>query len=359
MSLIKYMSFVSSLVLFLNVSSCFAQGQIGKYIEVNMGYGVFSPHKTEVKHLQKGPSFVGEVAYTLRTDNSECHHGSYNQPYYGILFGIADGGNRDEIGMEGYLSFFGGLPFYKSDNPLVLKSAIGLGYVQKPFDKFNNPKQNAIGSKFNINFHFRFEKNFQIKEGGGINLGIGLVHYSNGSYQRPNLGLNYFHVYLGKRFKIQECKAIPDSATVISILPYTPKKIELELNGGLIGYNELSSKISDKFLLVNASAHFNKQFSVVHGWSNGVDTYYNGALSNTEGKALQIGISSLYVMNFDDFKIGAGLGGYLLGKPEVSRGLYSLVFVQQYFNNRWFVKFTIKTHRTIADFFTFGIGYSL
>lgn len=324
-----------------------------------MGYGAFVPHKDAVQHLQDSPSLVGEAALIIRTDGSDFHHKPYRMPFYGFAIGFADGGNRTLIGFEGYVNAFGALPLYKHKNPVLIKSGLGLGYVQKSYDKIDNPKQNAIGSHFNINFLFRFEKTFEIQNDGGITTGVGISHYSNGCFQRPNFGLNYFHIYLGKRFKLQQWVPMSDTIPVITILPYSPKKIELGLNTGLIGYNELSQSLSDKYLVLHGSAHYIRQFSIKHAWSNGIDIYYNGALSRTESKPIQIGLSTLYIMNFDRFKIVTGLGAYLLGKPQVSKGFYSTIGLQYYLNKNWFLKFNIKTHRATADFFTVGFGFTL
>jgi hypothetical protein len=239
-----------------------------------------------------------------------------------------------------------------------MKPALGLGFVQKPYDQATNPKQTAIGSHFNINFLLRFEKTFQLGK-GGINLGLGISHYSNGSFQQPNLGLNYAHVYLGKRFQLKECEVISDTIPVIAILPYSPRRFEFDFNLGLIGLKQHATTIPDKYLLANASSYYIRQFSNVHSWSNGLDLFYNGALHERENKPVQVGISSTYIMNFGDFKTGLGLGAYVMGRPEISRGFYSTVLVKYYVNHRWYLKFNIKTHRAIADFFTFGFGYSL
>ncbi len=333
-----------------------AQSQFGKYIDVNAAYGAFVPHKQAVRHLQKGPSIVGEIAYTIRTDGSDFHHKPYRLPYYSFVFGVADGGNRDLIGMQAYLTTFGALPLHRHDNPLIIKLGMGIGYVEGIYNKFTNPKQNAIGSHLNVNMQLRLEKNFRLAQGGGANLGIGISHYSNASFKTPNLGLNYVHVYLGKRFTLQKHEPMPDSIPVISILPYTPRKIEFEFHGGLKGS---SPAFGRKYLILKGSGHYTKQFSIKHAWSNGLDLYYNEELANEEGKPIQIGISSIYILNFDEIKLGAGIGAYVYGKPEISKGFYSSVFFQYFFNNRWFAKINMRTHQTVADFFTLGVGYAL
>lgn len=344
------------LFLFLNSGAYFSQWQFGKYIDVNCGYGAFLPHKVGVKHLQSGPSYVGEIAYTLRTDGTDFHHMPYRLPYFGVVLGIADGGNRDLIGLESYLTAFGGIPLYFNENPVIIKMGIGLGYVQKIYDKLDNPKQIAIGSHINVNLQFRIEKNFKLANGGGFNAGLGISHYSNASYQTPNLGLNYFHAYLGKRFEIQPCIPMPDSMPVIAILPYSPKKIEMELQFGL---KENAIALGNKFLIVNASGHYTRQFNIKHAWSNGLDLFYNPALKDEEDKLIQIGLLSRYILNFDEIKIGAGLGYYLLGRPNISKSFYSVVFFQHFFKKHWYAKINLRTHRVVADFFTIGIGYAL
>lgn len=331
----------------------------GKYLDVNYGCGFFLPHKSDVAHLQGGLAMKGELSLTFRTNGSKFHHNAYKLPYFGWAAGFSDSGNPKLIGYQGYVMTFGGLPVYFSKkNPLIFKVGIGLGYVQHIYNKYSNPIQNAIGSHVNVNLAIRLEKTLMLPGIKFINLGAGITHYSNASFQTPNLGLNYFHVYIGKRFQFREPDYISDTATVIAILPYRPKRIDFMLNFGL---KENFAALGKKYPIINSSIHYIKQFNVKRSWSNGLDVYWNQALAVAEGKTWQIGISTMYQANFNHLKIGLGLGYYLLNKPRVSgaSGLYHKVMVQYFLNSKYSLLVNLRTHWAVADFFTLGFGYTL
>lgn len=356
MRILTYTLLLSSTLLFFyqNVNCQYVGG---KSISTNVAGGIFTPHKEVVQHLQDGPSFGAEIVCTKRVTGHKFHHSPYKMPFYGIMLGFFNSGNLPLVGYEGYVDVFGSIPFYFHKNPLVFKSAIGIGFVQKIYSKYTNPIQTAIGSHFNVNVQFRIEKSFELNQlNGGITVGIGLSHYSNASFQTPNFGLNYAHIYLGKRLFIEKESELEDSLSIISILPYSPRKIEIEAN---IGLKENSVPLGNKYLVVNISAHYNKQFNIKHSWASGIDAFYNGALEFAEEKPFQLGMSSAYIKNFDQLKVGGSLGIYLFGKPNDTGIIYNKVFIQYYLKNRWYAKLNMKTHFAVADFFTIGFGYGL
>jgi hypothetical protein len=73
----------------------------------------------------------------------------------------------------------------------------GLAWVTKPYDSFDNPGQNALGSHWNNITQFRLGGEARLDAHFRINAGFALNHFSNGASALPNLGVNLASGYLG------------------------------------------------------------------------------------------------------------------------------------------------------------------
>lgn len=73
----------------------------------------------------------------------------------------------------------------------------GLCYNQRIYHFQKNPEQNAISTHLNNLTTFEWRVSVPFKKPFNIYCGIALCHISNGSFQSPNLGLNYVNFLLG------------------------------------------------------------------------------------------------------------------------------------------------------------------
>jgi hypothetical protein len=79
----------------------------------------------------------------------------------------------------------------------------GIGYLSKPYDLNTNKMNKAIGSHFNGNMQLMYKAYFDLTPKSALVLGLGVTHYSNGNFRRPNLGINMAHLSVGYLQKVK------------------------------------------------------------------------------------------------------------------------------------------------------------
>jgi hypothetical protein len=320
------------------------------------GAGGLAPHKAVTAHLLKGPSFKFESTISFRTQGDKTFQKHYKFPYYGLAYAINKSGSPELIGDLHSLNIFGGLPLYDADNPLKFRVGIGMGYATKKFDKYINHKNSAIGSHFNINVQLRLEKDIQILRKGTINIGIGISHFSNASVQKPNLGLNFFHLYLSSGFQIKKFNEIPQPKNTIAILPYDIWETSVVTGSGI---RERTTPLGPKFFVGVITIQQTRRVSEYSSWSLALDNYFNGSLYDKTGQLYQLGISASYMKHFDKLRIGLALGTYLFNRPYPEATIYNKVIIEYHFSKKFFTQLLLKSHWAAADFFNFTIGYKI
>ena len=326
-------------------------------LHLGTGLGGLAPHKSSTTHLVMGPSIKLEAGVTFRTQGDKTFQRHYKFPYYGFVYSLNSTGNEPVLGNIHAVNIFGSIPFYRADNPISFRAGIGLGYHTKKFNKYTNHKNNSIGSSLNTNIQFRIEKNFQILKGFKLNTGIGISHYSNASFTRPNLGLNFFHLYLNADIPVRHFKYPgPDTTFRIAILPYSIWEHSIVVFGGL---KEVGNAFGNKYfvgaLTIQSSKRLNEYTSIV----GGLDNYLNFALKETENKLYQEGLFATYMKHFGKLRLGISFGGYLLNQPEEGKLIYNKVIIEYHISKRLFTQVLLKSHVTSADFFGLTLGYQI
>ncbi len=326
-------------------------------LSVGFGVGGFAPHKAVTAHLLKGPSYKMEATVIYRTQGDRSFQRHYKFPFFGLTYGYNQSGSPILLGDMHSLNIFGALPLYEANYPIRFRAGFGVGYATQKFDKYSNHKNSAIGSNFNANIQLRLEKDISIAKKGLINVGLGLSHFSNASVQKPNLGLNFFHLYLNTGLQLRKYTYPgPDTLAVISILPYSLWETSVTCGAGL---RENSTPLGSKFFVGVMTFTQTRRVSEFSSWSLALDNYVNMALYDEYSKWLQMGVSAAYLKHFNKIRVGLALGTYLLNKPAPEAIIYNKVIVEYHFNRFLFAQLLLKSHWAAADFFNLTIGYRI
>ena len=174
-------------------------------VEARGHLGLFWHHHFEMRKFNaRFPAM--EVSIYQSTFGRNEWESVYKYPYVGLTFYHADYGlnfdNKPEVG-EVLGSAYALYPFinYPLNNSetsqLTFKFGVGLGYLTRCFDKFDNYQNFSIGSHLNaaVNLSFEYRQNLtpRLKSVASV----GLTHFSNGSTRLPNYGLNTFSTAWG------------------------------------------------------------------------------------------------------------------------------------------------------------------
>ncbi len=303
-------------------------------------------HSDKFKFEPSGNSFFYSAAYQIQTSGAKPWHRHFNFPAYGIEAKYVDLGSPEQVlgqavGLNPFLDFKVGR---KPRSEISLGFGFGIAYVFKPYEIKTNPLQVNIGSKLNNLVSLRFQYELDIYKKQRLQLGVGILHLSNGSFKSPNLGLNYYLASVGyKLVSNDELKQLSD---------YTREASSWSFSLGTgIGWKEVKVVGGPKFPIYNLSGdvayHFN-DFQSIHG---GVDLEYHKAFTyfavHTElvSEIADAAVAGVRVQSFASYEC---IFGHLLFE---ARAGYNIIKTKFYYGEPFYTKFlfTYKLPFTISD----------
>lgn len=330
--------------------------------EASIHYGYVAPHHDAMQHLFKGHSPTYEFTVSWKTKGSQSWHHLYNYPYLGIGFAYTDMSYPEVLGKAYSVIPSATFPLinYRTYS-LNLKTALGLAYLTKKYDRLENYRNTAIGSNLNVAVNFVLENGFLIGETFSVSAGIGVLHFSNGRTRTPNLGVNIPSLKLGMSYNNPKAKAVKEPA-------YTePKERSSEIiviaSGGLAA--EYPPGSNNNFR-ADISSLLNYPISKKHRLGIGYDIfyYYNqenllSHIDETYVKELfNHGLFISFQFDFSRLAFVIQNGIYLYDKYNYQQSLlYHRVGFRYRIYKNIILNLSMKTHFSRAQFIETGIGY--
>lgn len=345
-------------IYFLLFSLC-----LGPYLKAQPGFeyrqklGFLLAHRGLMAHLPQAPAVASEFSYIYRTNHAKKWHEAYRQPLVGGTLFFGSVGNNQILGHFTGLYGFVELPLVKYKRyRLDFKFATGLGYTNKPFDPVLNPQNVAIGSRVNALMCFAFKQSWRL-ENYGITFGIDMTHFSNASYQMPNLGVNVPYLSLGvQKFLAPDQKESP-----------RPELDRSDLQFGLtaiVSGKEMNPKGVGRFPVFATSLFARKYFGPKAGLEVSLDVIYKTSLLSHPSypqaaglDPLQIGLFVGYVQPFDRLHFIYGAGVYLRDVLRPDESVYLRLGSRYALSSKLEALATLKTHYAKADYMEVGLAY--
>jgi hypothetical protein len=329
-----------------------------KSINVNYGYGSLVAHRNAMNHMVKGNSNYFDLNYTVRTKGTKESHSYFNYPWFGVGANFVTSGNPEQIGNVVGVYSFGILRLGKNEDfPFRIKVGAGLGYVQHIFNITTNNQAIAIGSHLNSNMVFRFEKLIPLfsseKKGSELYFGFGLTHFSNSSFKSPNLGLNFVTFNVGYQLGWKKFEKEP-------LIENAPSKSVLELSvvgGG--GFKEQAQPTYPKYIIGLLNFQLEHNFNFKNSGYVSLDFLRNSSLSLANKSLFQQGIFFGYMLNFDRFKFGTGMGIYTFNRTFDEQLFYHKLVIDYKMSKKTNVQLSMRTHWATADFVSLNLRYLL
>lgn len=318
-------------------------------------------HHPEMKHLDDNPYLANELRLAFQTTGTDYWHHTYNMPIYGI--GAYTGTyNYDVIGNPRAFFAFIELPFARKENSYFSTSwSGGICYNLNAYDSISNPENIAIGSPVNIYIDFSLMYKRTLSERFQLGGGLKLQHFSNGSYSKPNLGLNMASAavslsYLpGKNIQKFYLSPEPDSYDDIEVITMVA-----------CGWKAYTEELNDtKYFNSTVSASINKRVNQKRTVGVGFDYFYQSYLinyyedkSNVTDKDLMSYagfLSSELILN--KFRITTQLGFYMYRPVDFGLFFYERLALRYYPTNWMYLNLSIKAHAAKAEFLEYGLGF--
>lgn len=324
-------------------------------------YGFLWAHRPAAWILVEGHAGATELFAERRVDGDRAWHRSYGLPRYGVLVlhtRMANAARIGEaIGVAPYLS----LPLLGGNRlSLSLRVGWGLGYVSKPYDRRENTRQIAIGSRFNGALQLMPELRYD-EQRLGVQLGLGINHWSNGSAKQPNLGLNFLSLSLGASYALGVAapqRTVPDTRG------YERERREFSVVGAF-GMSESGRPLNGQHSVYALSGHASWRVGGKGTLGGGVDVFNKGdlptvlpALDNrSRAELTQAGAHFGGSLLMGRGELLFQFGAYAYTPAPDDAPVYQRLGMRYRIGKRLLASACLKTHFATADHWEFGIGY--
>jgi hypothetical protein len=329
----------------------------------HFGYAI--SHHGNMAHLIKGHIGGGELNYIFRTCGAKCWQPVYKYPEFGLSGVFMYLGNPSQLGNLFAVYPYTNLRLNKECRKfnLALRLGFGLAYITKPFDRITNHQNNAIGSHYNGFVNVRLSGSCMLSKAWRMDMGVGLMHASNGAMRTPNLGLNMATVNLGVGYVFGDKNL---QMHCDSPMPPLLKRWHTTAIA-VAGMKELEHPGGSKYLAYGLmlNSYWSKNYK--NRFGGGIEMNYSNAsrrqLLNDSVSVvrtidvLQGGAKLGYVFQLDRLSFPIEFGAYFY-KSEGNDDLFFHRIGLRYIVNRHLVaNLTLLTHWAKADYFEWGVGY--
>ena len=261
--------------------------------------------------------------------------------------------------------------FYMLNRQFVFRVGSGFTYNTNPYDRINNPKNIAYGSKFLSNTYVMLNyKKERLFDQLGFQAGLSLIHYSNANVKAPNTSTNTVALNLGFVYNLQ--KEDPEYINTITKEKFKePVKFNFVFRSGI---NTSDLVGSPQFSFYIFSIYADKRLNRKSAVQVGTEMFFSMFLKEYI-KFRSIAFADEANLADADYKRGGVFIGHelFLGKLSMvtQAGYYTYypydfegrtyfrLGVKRYFGSKWFAALTLKSHAAKAESAALGIGIRL
>ncbi|MBL7110705.1 MAG: acyloxyacyl hydrolase [Bacteroidales bacterium] len=341
------------------------------FLEGKIHYGFLYAHHLELELFNAHfPAF--EISIQKQTYGKHKWERAFAYPIIGFTCWYSGLGNSPYLGQAIGLMPFINFPLYRHKDFFIgFRFALGAGILTKKFDRLENYKNTAIGTHLNAAVNLMFEARYRINTWLTASAGISLQHFSNGSLQMPNYGLNAPTINIGLAYwPVRKNREIGDRFYPPTE-PYSAviqRHIEVDI-GGAIGYKNMEAVLGKSFIVFHLYENTFYQISRKSKVGIGFDLSYDpshikileiqGDTVENHLKILRPGINAAYQLDISKLGFIFNLGYYLGGAEKSNGPLYQKFALQYNFSKNFFAHLMLKVHFGRADYIGLGLGYKL
>jgi hypothetical protein len=323
--------------------------------------GAILPHRKEVNEIVEGKTQAYEFSFYKSTVGKKQWQQLYNYPKVGVSALAINLGNERELGMGFGVFPFIEIPINQRKINWRLKMGYGIGYIEKPFDKATNFKNIAIGSHYNALIYANMLWSIKLGKRVNTSAGLSIIHFSNGSFSRPNLGINIFSLNTGVSYNFGNL-----NVRVLSDIEERPHKWSKKIMIGF-GVKEIPPVEGPKYFVSTYSFNLIKTRAQKSSYGFGADLIYNTSLSeliaqdSTNSSSgldnFRLGLAGIYSFDFGKISLLIEVGGYVFSRYKKNGTIYNKIGTRFNLSDRLFLNLGVRTHIVVADFVEIGIGY--
>jgi hypothetical protein len=351
---------------------CFAQKDKTNtsYIDVNYFKGKIALHNPDILHLIQGRPEGIIVGWNKKTFGAKAWEQRYNYPDYGVSFSYQD--LKSEALGDNY-SLYAHYNFYFLKRHLMVRIGQGLAYATNPFDKEDNFRNIAFGSRLLSSTYLMLNyKKERVFDRFGIQAGFALLHYSNGSTKAPNTSTNSITLNVGLTYNLAETDPEYQHTLAANDGKFTqPIKYNLAFRGGV---NEADVVGSGQLPFYIISAYADKRITRKSALQLGAEAFYSRFLKefiafrtasfpedNLTGDEdyKRVGVFVGHELFINKLSVISQFGYYVYYPFDFEGRTYIRIGLKRYFGKKWFAAVTLKSHAAKAEAVEYGVGIRL
>jgi hypothetical protein len=329
--------------------------------------GILQYHHKEMEIMQENRPDAIEFSYIFVGDGSKLWHKFYNFPKFGITYKFMNLGSPTILGYSHSIYPFVTFPLYSPFKKINfgLHVGPGLSYATKIYHRTENFKNSAISSHLNAYINLGLKANFSISKKLTIGAGFHLVHYSNGTFKKPNSGLNYSLVSLGLVYAHKN-----DNLQYDASYSFTDKKNRILLVG-TGSYKEIKGAGGPKYGVGSFSFEYSRpikklwrygvSMDVMYDKSNAFTLDYESVPWTSEWQLLKTGLTLNTEVILNKLSAVFYFGGYIYNISENSDNgpVYQRIGLRYRVIDRMWLHLALKTHWGSADYVELGAAFKI
>jgi hypothetical protein len=220
-------------------------------------------------------ALASEINISWQTTGKQYWNQYYRFPQTGILCSYTEFGNPAELGFE--WSLVPNMSYrFKQSGKFNFYGFIGLGFAwfSKPYDRIENTDNKMVGSRVTNKTILGLDLDYQLFDFLTASAGVSYIHYSNGHYQLPNIGINIPGIHIGLKYFPHR---FPDKFIHSDTTANLHKNWLLNVRIGM-GMHEFGDPVKPtggpKYPVYNGSVYLSKRTGVVTNLTVGVHLNY-------------------------------------------------------------------------------------
>ena len=357
-------NWLTYILLILSCHSIAQENQKSSYIDINYFKGNIALHNDDILHLITGHPEGIIISWNKKTNGENQWEQRYNYPDYGVSFAYQNLKNNN---LGNNYSIYGHYIFYFFKRQLMFRIGQGLAFTTNPYDKINNHKNIAFGSKFMSSTYAMLNyKKERLIDNLGLQAGLSLIHYSNANVKAPNTSINSITFNLGLIYDFNgEVKYIND----LKDEKFTePIKYNLVFRSGI---NESDVVGSGQYPFYIFSAYADKRINHKSAFQLGTDVFFSNFLkelidyysvafpeNNVDGDEdyKRVGVFAGHELFVNKMSLVTQVGYYIYYPYDFEGRTYFRIGLKRYLGKKLFGALTLKSHGAKAEAVEFGIG---
>ncbi|MFA7273678.1 MAG: acyloxyacyl hydrolase [Crocinitomicaceae bacterium] len=323
-------------------------------------FGAILPHYELIYQNVNSPIKSIDISYSCKMTKDSIWDKIYKYPELELVLLYTSLGNKQVFGNEISIVPNFRLTLYRKNKfELFSKIGIGLSYVTKKFDPYNDVKNLAIGSRFNAHFNYHLGISYSLTNKVLLNSGLYFGHFSNGNTFSPNLGINYFTTNLGLAYSFGKLQSFEMKNERIKI----PHKSSFAVYFN-VGFRNKPNGQKDIFP-TNLSFQYTKVITNKYQLGAGVDLFHDKSIEFDLQKKHEafkpsdnyyLGVFISQSMRYRNFHWGLQEGINFM-QSRTMEFVYWKVFLNYTFCENYNIRVSLKTHFLTADYPEIGFGY--